>query len=313
MNKALAFLLLFTVVVFSQSCKDKTTTNDDPKLIFQFEFDSTQQRLDQIGQPASMQAGNAGQSPKFNTMSAHYIELTPGAFTQVGSGEVLYKADEVVSSETGIDFSKAVQAGQGETFFSVPLKSLKTGTYEYLRVSLAYQNYTVQLHYDTSFNYTVGGTTYPINIDTSFSTVIASFIGFNSYIKTFTLGDTSISVNGFRKQGFWGNRLKGNINVYGYNYPLNVTQTGQGASTTVVNPLANSSPIPPGSCLVTAAFDGGPLKITGAESKDVVVKVKLSINKSFEWKDNNGNGKWDPTKGEAVVDMGIRGMKPVVE
>jgi hypothetical protein len=45
----------------------------------------------------------------------------------------------------------------------------------------------------------------------------------------------------------------------------------------------------------------------------VVVKVKLSINKSFEWKDLNGNGKWDPTKGENVVDMGVRGMIPVVQ
>ena len=40
--------------------------------------------------------------------------------------------------------------------------------------------------------------------------------------------------------------------------------------------------------------------------------MNLSINKSFEWLDANGNGKWDVdnTSGENVVDMGLRGLIP---
>lgn len=82
-------------------------------------------------------------------------------------------------------------------------------------------------------------------------------------------------------------------------------------ATTVPNPLAGSSPIPAGSCVVTGPFTGA-LTITGNETKDVVVTVSLSINKSFEWKDTKANGKFDAREGETVVDMGIRGLKTIV-
>src|SRR4051812_30851867 len=50
-------------------------TGTGPRLIFKFKFDSTQLRLNNLGQPAGVSAGNAAQSPKFNLMSQHYIEL----------------------------------------------------------------------------------------------------------------------------------------------------------------------------------------------------------------------------------------------
>src|ERR1043165_7676435 len=57
-----------------------------PKLIFKFVFDSTQTRLDNTGATATIAAGNAGQSPKFNFMSAHYIELAANDNTPIGGG-----------------------------------------------------------------------------------------------------------------------------------------------------------------------------------------------------------------------------------
>ena len=39
------------------------------------------------------------------------------------------------------------------------------------------------------------------------------------------------------------------------------------------------------------------------------MEISLSTNKSFEWTEVVNDGKWAPTKGEQVVDMGIRGMK----
>jgi hypothetical protein len=65
--------------------------------------------------------------------------------------------------------------------------------------------------------------------------------------------------------------------------------------------------------VVTGAFAGAKLKITGNETKDIVVRVSLSTNKSFEWIDDNGNSKFEPTKGEQIVDMGLRGVIPYVE
>jgi hypothetical protein len=43
-----------------------------------------------------------------------------------------------------IDFSKSVFAGNNEAFYSVPLKNIAAGTYKWLRVSLAYQNYDIK-------------------------------------------------------------------------------------------------------------------------------------------------------------------------
>jgi hypothetical protein len=94
--------------------------------------------------------------------------------------------------------------------------------------------------------------------------------------------------------------------------PIPVTE-GQAPGTTVVNPIFNTSPIPAGSCVVTGAFQA-PLTITGNETADVVITVSLSTNKSFEWVDANGNQRFDVETGnETVVDMGIRGMLPIVE
>src|SRR5580765_5838728 len=87
-----AFLFCFT------TCSKKDhSANSSAKLVFVFKFDSTQQRLNNIGLLDLMPAGNSGQSPLFNTMSSHYVELAPNAFTALGSGDVLYRAPEVTT------------------------------------------------------------------------------------------------------------------------------------------------------------------------------------------------------------------------
>lgn len=80
----------------------------------------------------------------------------------------------------------------------------------------------------------------------------------------------------------------------------------------MVNPLFATSPVPQGSCVVTAAFSPGKLLITGKETKDIVVDVSLSVNHSWEWKEVVADGRWEPGKGEAIVDMGVRGMIPFI-
>ena len=80
-------------------------------------------------------------------------------------------------------------------------------------------------------------------------------------------------------------------------------------ATTGPNPLCATSPVPAGSCVVTGQF-ATPLVITGSETSDINIVISLSTNKSFEWIDTNGNGLYEPTLGEQVVDMGIRGMIP---
>ena len=103
--------LAISMLVF-QSCQKNTGTEtgtSTAKVNFIFKFDSTQARLNAVGQPSPMPAGNAGQSPRFNNMSAHYVELAPSAFTALGAGAILYKAPQVsTGGATAIDFTNCL-------------------------------------------------------------------------------------------------------------------------------------------------------------------------------------------------------------
>jgi hypothetical protein len=289
-------LIAFIAITFSSCKKDSTKVAN---VIFKFKFDSTQVRLNGLGAAAPMASGHAGQSPRFNKMSAHYVELDANEFTALGGGAILYKAPETTAGgANAIDFSKSTFAGQNETFLSVPVTSIAAGSYNWLRVSLAYQDYNV---YVTGSGITAG---YAVDAR------VASFIGFNTYITNFKIKDSTVTVNGNKAQGYWA--TEGQYTFAGTTYGS--VQTGQApaGATTVPNPLFASSPIPAGSCVVTGQF-ASPLVITGKETSDIVIQVSLSTNKSFEWIDVNGNGKFEPSltpTAETVVDMGIRGMIP---
>jgi hypothetical protein len=303
MNRILTVLVL-SVIISAVGCKKKETGNSNAKLIFKFKFDSTQVRLNNIGQSSVIPAGNAAQSGIMNKMSAHYIEITPGPLTALGQGAVLYRAAETtIGGSNAIDFEKAPQAGNGEIFYEVPIKNIGIGEYEWIRISLAYQNGDVKIRVDTTIN--------GVSVNQDLNATLASFIGFNNYIKTFNVITQPVVVNGNRTQGFWG--FETNVNVLGTNYP--VVQSGQApaGATTVVNPLFATSPIPAGSCVVTAAFASGKLKITGTETKDIIVECSFSTNKSVEWRDLIPNNKWEPLKGEVLVDMGVRGLIPTIK
>jgi len=303
--KPIIFFILTIVTVFSACTKDDKPVNTaNAQLIFKFKFDSTQTRLNNVGTPSAMPAGNAGQSPVFNKMSAHYIELTPTMWTALGSGAVLYRATETSAGGTNaIDFEKAALAGNNEVFYQVPIKDITPGNYEWLRLSLAYQNFDIKFYVDTVIN--------GITIKQQFPGTGAGFIGFNTYIKSFIIKNQSTAVNANKKQGFWG--FETTVSFGGTNFPYLTTGQAPEGSTTVVNPLFATSPIPAGSCVVTAPFNPGKLSITGAETKDIVVEISLSTNKSFEWKEVVQDGLWEPAKGEQVVDMGIRGMVTTVK
>ena len=271
------------------SCKKESSTAVEAKVNFIFKFDSTQARLNAVGQPSLIAAGHAAQSPRFNTMSAHYLELAPSATTALGGGAVLYKAPEVTTGgATAIDFSKSNFAGNNKIFVSVPVKSFAAGTYNWLRVSLAYQNYNVYMR--------AAGVT--------LDATVASFIGFNTYIGSYKVKDSTLNVNANKAQGYWA--FETSTSGFGY---VTSGQAPPGA-TTVPNPIFATSPIPAGSCVVTGQFASS-LVITGNETSDINVIVSLSTNKSFEWIDVDGNGTYDPANGDTVVDMGIRGMIPI--
>lgn len=252
-----------------------------PSLIVKLKFDSTQTRLNNFGQPASMPAGNSAQSPVFHGMSAHYMELAPTQYTQLGDGEIIYKGSETTAGgNNAVDFSKAIIKGNEEVFLIVPLKDLSPGTYEWVRASLTYQNYEIKYRAN---GYNLTGR-------------LASFVGFNTYITNYQIDNQTVNVNGNKLQGYWGFESFG------------LVSQGQAPATTVPNPLSATSPVPAGSCVVTGSFDD-PLVITGNETTSITMTLSLSTNNSFEWKDDNQNGIYEPLDGDTVVDMGLRGLE----
>ena len=261
-----------------------TSQVEEPMLIVKLKFDSTQTRLDNFGQPATVPSGNSAQSPVFNTMSAHYIELAQSGNTQLGDGEIIFKGEETsIGGSNAVNFSQAIVKGDGEVFLEIPLKNITPDTYNWLRVSLTYQNYDIKFKAN-GFNL-IGR--------------LASFVGFNTYIDSYVIDSQSVAVNANKLQGYWGFETLGNVSE------------GQAPATTVPNPLSATSPVPPGSCVVTGDF-ASPFTISGTETEDVILTISLSTNNSFEWSDDNLNGIYEPLDGDTVVDMGLRGLEPII-
>ena len=282
------FLGLIATLFISCSNDDDSAgplPQSGPQLIVKFKFDASQERLGNLGTPVTIPSGNAAQSPNFNTMSAHYIELAPSSMTALGTGEIIYKGDETtVGGSNAVNFQAAKVVTENETFLSIPLSDVQAGTYEWARVSLTYQNYIINFLHN-SVDYT--GT-------------LASFVGFNNYITTHQVNGQGVTVNANKPQGYWAFETVGTITE------------GQAAGTTVPNPISATSPVPAGSCVVTGEFSGG-FTITGDETQDIVLTLSLSTNNSFEWTEVNADGKYEPNAGEQVVDMGFRGLLPIVE
>lgn len=282
-----AMALGLAALIFAACKKDDPQPTPTGNLVFKVQVDPNQERFDSFGQPSTVPSGRAAQNPSFNGFSAHVIELSPSALTLPGNGEMVYQgAETTAGGDNAVDFDQASVVAPGEVIYSIPLADVPTGTYPYVRVSVTYQNYDIQYQ---ALGQTLTGT-------------IASFVGFNTYLTDYQINSETVSVNDDKAQGYWGFESVGNV----------LTGQAPAGATTVPNPIAATSPIPIGSCLVTGAFDE-PLKITHEEDGDVVVVLSFSTNQSFEWIDSDNNGTYDPLDGDVVIDMGLRGLKAFVE
>lgn len=319
MKKLVLLSLGIGLLCSCQKNSDDNPTNNNPQLRIQFKFDATQERLNNLGQEAPLPLGHAGQSPDFNALSAFYLELVPSKFTQVEDGAVIYRA-ETQAAETGGDFEeavifdKALVSDEGEVFLEFPLADIAPGSYEFLRASVTYQNANVR------FNLRNLPAPLPAELNDQLGTM-ASFIGFNTYITDHVVGKQTQSVNGDRQQGFWAFEPQLDEPYQALFLQTNpsgvISQQAPLGSTTVVNPLEEFGvSLPFGSCIVTGAFEQT-LEITGEETKDITLTLSFSVNNSFEWVDKNANGQWDldieQGAAEEVVDMGLRGLKVLVE
>jgi len=303
--------ILFALLSLAFASCDRTAnpninTPTEAKIHFQFQFDETQERLDNLGQPAVIPQGHAAQTPDFSELSVHVIDLSPNQFTPYGQGQSIYVgAETTAGGSKAIDFDKAVVTDENIIFQTLDLSDIAPGTYEYARVSVAFQKYDV--------TYNIINT--PFGDFNDQKGTIASFLGYNQYLTSVTPNNLTVDVNANKAQGFWAFETKFEGQLAPYNQIS--SGDGQGGATTVVNPLASTSPVPPGSCVITGKF-AEPLVITGTEQEDITVNLAFSINNSLEWIDHNGNGQYDidaadASQSDRPVDMGLRGMLPTWE
>ncbi len=287
---------------FLSACnKDVKNFND---IHFQFVFAEDQPRLDNFGNPSVIAAGNAAQTPEMRELSVHYIELSQNETIPFNEGVVLYTAPETTEGgDNAIDFDASQVAGENTDFVKINFDRLPAGTYKFIRVSVAYQNYDIQ--------YNINNIPLVGDLENQLGTV-ASFIGFNTYIRDLKVKNLTTTINANKLQGFWAFETQFTDALSGYN----AIYTGQSPAlaTTVVNPINATSPVPAGSCVITGEF-ADPLVITGDETEELFIYLSFSTNQSFEWTDTNTNGKWDidasvPDNTEEVTDMGLRGLIP---
>ncbi len=300
----LSISIIFGLLFILTGCQKKP----EYAVHFRVKFDGLQERLDNKGFPAAVGAGRAAQTPLMNQVGIQQIELASNNTTVLGKGLVLLTTPETVAGGEGaIDFSQVKIAKEGEVFLTVPMKDLSIGRYEWVRASVAYQNF------DILFNM------YNVPFAGSFLDqrgTFASFLGYNNYLKPYKVWSKLDNVTtGNFKQGYWCFETK-LVSSYASNDKMFRGQSPEG-STTVVNMLSTTSPNPLGSSVITGRFDA-PLSITGNETQDIYITLSFSTNRSFEWEESiERNGKWDYNAQantgqpiiEKVIDAGLRGLK----
>lgn len=290
------YIFPFVIAGLLLSCKkddvnQNPSDDEGPRLIFRMKLDPNQERLDNLGMPADIALGNAAQNPSYNGIAIHYIELSPTMYTPIGSGEIIYiEPSATLGGEEAIAFDNLDIINDGDVAYSIPLSQVAAGSYNYARAAVAYQNYDVEF---TALDMDLTGT-------------LASFVGYNNYITSYKVNTKTVHINGNKKQGYWTFETQAIPP-----YVEAQLEEGQAPGVTVPNPLHATSPIPEGSCTLTGAF-AETFVITGNETQDIIIDLSYSINNSFEWVDLNENGKFDPLDGETVVDMGLRGLIPIV-
>jgi len=164
-----------------------------------------------------------------------------------------------------------------EMFLKIPLKDIKKGNYEWLRISASYQNGKVKALYN----------------DAEYDAILTSFLGYNTYIDNYTINGKNVVIKANKLQCYWGFEALWTV----------IDGQAPAGAITVPNPIYQTSPIPEGSCVLTSKFDKA-LAITVNETKDVTITISFSINNSFEWNEVNVDGKYEPAAGEIPVDMG---------
>ena len=291
----------------------------DRYLVIKFKFNDTLARMNDAGIVIgdSIGASNAAVTPKYNSISANFLALFPNDSSKFSDAIPIYTA--AIKDSIAFAFNKYMVVKEGETFLEIPLTAIKPGSYKWLGAGLAYSNVDVPFKIEYVFN----NNTY----NSSYTGTVATLLSGPSYINEIQIKDKNIIRNGNEPQGFWAFESR-----FGFGGFLDSIFTKNDYvapnATTVVNPLFGNTILPnfksygitTGKIFGNKSYKNGdvkeeqtPLVITGLETESIILELNLSTRNSFIWEDGNQNKMWEPFKGERIVDMGLRGMKPLIK
>lgn len=274
------------------------TTSGAKQFIVRLKFDSTQARLNDLGQLSSPGAGTGAQCPVVKKMSIDYIELMPNANTVPGGGIVIYKANEsTCGGAKAINFCKGYVIGENEVLVAVDLNTIPAGSYPWIRISIAYQELVVQAQ-----SISTGKT----------GATLAGFSGGLTYLSKTKIQNTVLTPT----LGGTGNKNRGYWMYYQDVFNTAYRLEGQAPHTTIVNsnPQAiNTSSLSYvyGQFVNSTTMNTEALVIGSNETNNREIILSLSTNKSIEWTEITNDGLFQPEIGENILDFGCRGLLPM--
>jgi len=273
------------------------TNSTSKQFIVRLKFDSAQIRLNDLGQVSSPAAGIGAQSPVITGMSINYIELMPDAGSTPGAGVVVYKASETTcGGAKAFNYCKGVVVSENEVLVSVDLSSVPAGTYPWIRISIAYQELTIQAR------------------SVSAGTTPAYLSGFSadlSYLSKLKIQNTILTPT----LGGIGNKSRGYWTYYQPVFNTAYLLDGQSPYTTVVNPNLQATNTTSlsfvyGQFVNSTTSNTEALTIGTNETSNREIILSISTNKSFEWTEITHDGLFQPEIGENILDFGCRGLIP---
>ena len=115
-------IILNLILFLFMSCSSDNSV-DNARVLFKLQFDPDQARLDNFGQLESVPEGNAAQTPRFNEMGVHYIELSEGINILAYEGTEIFNSPTTIEGgKEAIDFEQALYGADQQILHSVELK-----------------------------------------------------------------------------------------------------------------------------------------------------------------------------------------------
>ncbi|MEO8085643.1 MAG: hypothetical protein ABI763_02420 [Bacteroidota bacterium] len=271
------YFFIFYLLLFESSCDRNENEVPDKKfpeetnLRIVIEFDSTQERLDNNGEPAPIAMGHQAQSTNFNSIYIKAIKFLKDSSGGYDSGADIYYNPDLWLASNGTTIDNSISAANA------------LGAYNWIRVYFYQQKY--QIKFKANGNEYLG--------------TLLSFLWPENDGSQYLINDSTILNDSIIPQGSYYLELTGLSSILHSEITTQITQP---------NSLHYSWPSPANLYVVTCPISPS-LVLNRPDSKTITISI--STNKCFEWIENSDPAFFEPFNGDTIVDFGVRGIRVI--